>query len=61
MAISPSRPDGAPARPPTGEMPLVESVAIAWQSATNGAVAGEDRAASASAAGQAGIDRRDRP
>ena len=36
MAISPRRPDRLPSRPPTGEMPLVESVAIAWQRATKG-------------------------
>ena len=43
IAISPRRPDARPSRPPTGEMPLVESVAIAWQTATNGRVAGEDQ------------------
>ena len=60
-ARSPARragPTGVPSSPPTGEMPLVESVAIAWQTATNGAVAGEDQE-QRQRAGEAGIDRRD--
>ena len=33
----PAMPDAGPDSPPTGEMPLVASVDIAWQSATSGA------------------------
>ena len=36
ISASPATPDCAPSSPPTGEIPLVESVAMAWQSATSG-------------------------
>ena len=36
MASSPTKPAVPPASPPTGEMPDVAMVDIAWQSATKG-------------------------